>query len=240
MEKITSLQNKQVKEWNALHQKKVRDQTNRFLIEGEHLIQEALQAGIVETILFDTYNPFSFEHGISVSKEVLKKLSQRDSSADLIAVCRRLDTPITKKERVLLLDDVQDPGNLGTLIRSAASFSYDGIYLSEGCCDLYNDKVIRSTQGALFHIPVERTNLEALIPSLKQEGIYVIGTSLKDAKPMQEIAWETKMAFVLGNEGQGVKDQLLDMCDVHMRIEMQGFESLNVAVAGGIIMYHYQ
>lgn len=240
MEEITSLQNKKIKEWTALHHKKDRDRTGMFLIEGEHLIEEALNAGIVMHIITDTDCPFSFPDIIHTTSAVMNKLSANVSGAHLIGVCHQLDLKMHNPERILLLDNIQDPGNLGTLIRTAVSFSFDGVALSEETCDLYNEKTIRSTQGAMFHIPVYRKNIAAYIEELQKQDFKVIATCLKESHTFDEIPVSKKMAFVMGNEGNGVSEEVLQKADDHLRIEMHGFESLNVAVAGGIVMYMYK
>lgn len=240
MEEIASLQNARIKQWTALHEKKARDESGLFLVEGDHLIPEALSANAVKTIITDDEDLYHFEHSVHVTPQVMKKLSRNVSAVHHIAVCRQMTWNVETLERVLILDDVQDPGNLGTLIRTAASFSFDAVYLSEACCDLYNEKTIRSTQGALFHIPVVRTELVDLVHSLQKQGVQVIATTLEDSKKMQEIPAVNHMAFILGNEGQGVHQKLQTLADERLRIEMHGFESLNVAVAGGIVMYHYR
>ncbi len=241
MERIVSRENKKVREWYSLRLKKRRDETGLFLIEGRHLIEEALKAGVVQTILYaEETCPFDFADTVPVSESVMEKLSANPSSASLIAVCRQTEKYPVHAERVLILDGIQDPGNLGTLIRTAVSFSFDAVYCSEACADLYNDKTIRSTQGALFHIPVLRRNLEDTVKALQAEGFFVAATALDSSVPMKEIEACEKMAFILGNEGQGVRRELIEAADRSLRIEMNGFESLNVAVAGGIIMYHYR
>lgn len=241
MEMITSMQNARIKRWAGYHNKKERDRDGRFLIEGEHLIEEALKEGIVETIVTDQENSsFSCKDMVQVTESIMKKLSSNVSNVHYIAVCRKLDKKPKNNRRILILDGVQDPGNLGTLIRTAVSFSFDAIYISKDACDLYNEKVIRSTQGALFHIPVIRTEMKGLVEELQGDGVLCVATSLEKSKTMSEIPAVSKMAFVLGNEGQGVEKAIQAMCDERLRIEMNGFESLNVAVAGGIVMYAYR
>lgn len=240
METITSLENKKIKKWTSLHTKKGRDKENLFLVEGEHLIEEALKENVVDTIITDTSSPFEFENVVLVNEAIMKKLSENVSQVHLIAVCKKKEIQPTSKERVILLDGVQDPGNLGTLIRTAVSFSFDAVYLSNETCDLYNEKVIRSTQGAFFHIPVIRNDIKQTVQHLQEEGFKVISTSLEESKTMSQISDEGKLAFVFGNEGQGVSKEIQNMSNERLRIEMHGFESLNVAVAGGIVMYHYR
>ena len=237
MEVITSLQNARVKKWTSLHTKKGRDETGLFLVEGEHLIQEALKAGILETLITDSDNPFGFENVIQVTPEIMKKISQNVSAVHLIGVCRQKEQKTGMISRVILLDGVQDPGNLGTMIRTAVSFGFDAVYCSDDTCDLYNDKVIRSTQGSLLHIPVLRTDLASCVKELKKQGITVIATTLEKAVPLKQMERPERFAVILGNEGSGVAHELQDLADIRVRIEMDGFESLNVAVAGGIMMY---
>lgn len=239
MEKITSLQNAKVKKWVALHQKKERDRTGRFLIEGEHLLLEARQEHLLETIITDTEPPFFFESVVYVTSPVLKKLSSSVSGTHWIGVARKPEKPVHPVSRALLLDGIQDPGNLGTLIRTAVSFSYDAVFCSRDTVDVYNEKTIRSTQGAFLHIPVVYCDLQEAISQLRKDKFTVIATSLHKARGMQQIPEKEKMAFILGNEGQGVSKACIEASDQSLFIEMNGFESLNVAVAGGIVMYHY-
>ena len=237
MNRIESVNNPKIKAWAKLLRKKERESTGLFLAEGEHLVKEALASGIAEVILTDGTVRFASEKEIETTEAVLSRLSSNVSQAHAIAVCRITEMPVVKKERLLLLDGVQDPGNLGTLIRTARSFGYDAVYCSQETCDFYNDKVIRSTQGALFQIPLIRTDLSALCQSLKEEGIAVIATTLSDALPLKQLKVPEKHALILGNEGSGVHPFLQSEASTRVRIEMDGFESLNVAVAGGIMMY---
>lgn len=240
MEVIQSLQNSKVKEWVRLHNKKDRDQKKRFLIEGEHLLEEALKAGCVETIITDEDRPETGVLVIRVTEGIMKKISGNVSAVHVIAVCRMKEPELRNSSRLLILDGLQDPGNVGTLIRTAVSFGFDGVYLSPDSCDLYNEKTIRSTQGALFHIPVIRTGLSDLVPQLQKEGVTVIASALDASENMEDIAPLEKMALVVGHEGRGVSKEIQRKADLRLRIEMDGFESLNAAVAGGIMMYRYR
>jgi TrmH family RNA methyltransferase len=239
-EKITSVHNARVKAWNALHTKKGRDEAHLFLVEGEHLVEEALKENILKTLIIDRECPFDFDHIIEVTPEIMKKISQNVSAVHMIGVCEIKEKKVGDADRVILLDGVQDPGNLGTMIRTAVSFGFDAVYCSNDTCDLYNDKVIRSTQGALFHIPVIRKDLSGLITALRNDGFRIVATTLEHSKTMSEIPNEGRLAFIFGNEGNGVSKAIQQASDERLRIEMEGFESLNVAVAAGIIMYHYQ
>ncbi len=240
MDRIDSPANARVKKWASLSQKKHRDSLGMFLVEGEHLCQEARQAGCLELAIMDQEGLFDFGNTVLVNEAIMRKLSSNVSQAHLIGLCRKPEARPRKQERVLLLDDVQDPGNLGTMIRTAVSFGFDGVYCSPGCADVYNEKTIRSTQGALFHIPVLRQDLETIIEDLHAQGVLVVGTCLHGAIGMSQLQEQEKMAFVLGNEGNGVNERILGLCDKRAKIEMQGFESLNVAVAAGIFMYRFR
>ena len=182
---ITSLTNAKVKQWAKLKEKKYREKDQRFLVEGEHLIEEAARAGLVEAVLVGIGKAHTFvEYPVyEVTKDILRKLESSVSGTWIMAVCRMPqyhDAEFGK--RVIVLDDVQDPGNVGTIIRTAVSFGYDAVLLSAHSCDVYNEKVIRSTQGALFHIPVIRGDVQAMLMSLKQKGNRILATSLHNAR----------------------------------------------------------
>lgn len=238
---ITSVQNAKVKQWMKYHEKKYRDQDKKFIVEGEHLIQEADTANIIhELIVVEGYEHEWQSYPCHyVSKEVMKKLCGSISGSKIIAICNYMVFHKPLKKRYILLDDVQDPGNVGTIIRTAHSFGYTAVVLSKGCADLYNEKVIRSTQGALFHIPVMRLDLAGVIEELQKEGTKVFATALTNASSLSSSQQNEEIALVFGNEGKGVSNNILSICDERIYIEMKTFESLNVAVAAGICMYHY-
>lgn len=240
---ITSLTNAKVKQWAKYKEKKYREQEERFLIEGEHLIQEADREGLIEAIIVKSGKTHDFHHypTYEVTRDILKKLSDSVSGTWIMAVCHYPqydDNHIGK--RIIVLDDVQDPGNVGTMIRTALSFGYDSVLLSNRSVDIYNEKVIRSTQGALFHIPVIRGNLMAMLTELKQRGIPLYATALRDAHCLSEVSKPEHFALIFGNEGRGVSEEVLNIADEKVFIEMKTFESLNVAVAAGICMYEFR
>lgn len=238
---ITSLTNKTVKNWMKLKTKKERDGQGLFLVDGRHMMEEALKAGVVETIITTDTN-FKADVNVEyVSDHVMEKLSFTKTPQPFMAVCRKKDN-ILKEEgkRFLILDGVQDPGNVGTMIRTALAFSFDQVILSNDSCDLYNDKTLRSTQGAVFMMDIIRADLFKLIPELKKKGVFVVGSSLRDAHDMTEISAKEKMAFIMGNEGQGMKQDILSLCDERLFIPIRTMESLNVGVAAGVIMYQFR
>lgn len=241
--KISSVHNEKVKRWMKYHQKKYRDQDAMFLVEGEHLIEEAYQAGCLATLLVREGHKLlvsGAHQTYEVCDAIMERLSKNVSKVDYIGVCRKLQVATAKQGRSVILDGVQDPGNVGTIIRSAYSFGFDIVYLGENCVDVYNEKVIRSTQGALFHIPVVVCDSIACIQNLQARGICVVATALQDSMPLKSLQAVEQMAFVFGNEGSGVSKECLQQSDVIVRIEMNHFESLNVAVAASICMYTFQ
>ncbi|MBE6141082.1 MAG: RNA methyltransferase [Firmicutes bacterium] len=229
---IESLQNKNVKYWVSLHKKKNRDLEQKFLIEGDHLIQEAKKYGIVlETIsLNDEFADYL------VNEKIMKKISQQKSIPNNIAVCSYLKEREIKG-KVLLLDDLQDPGNLGTIIRSAVAFNFETIILSKESCDKYNEKVIRATEGYLFKINIIRKNLLEVIDILKKDNYQIIGTDVIKGKDIKKLSFK-KIALIIGNEGRGMNQNIKSKCDDFVKIAMNNdCESLNAGVAASILMY---
>lgn len=238
---ITSLQNETIKEIMKLKQKKYRDETGLFLIEGYHLIEEAKKVGCIDTII-TTQEESDDEKTLYVSLQVMSKLAFTKTPQPIMAVCHKVQDQqlFIDGQRYLLLDRVQDPGNVGTMIRTALAFDYDQVIMSEDCVDLYNDKVIRSTQGAMFQMNICIMNLREAIIKLQNQGVKVYGTCLQNASSINSYAIKKAMAFVMGNEGQGISQDILDLCDERLYIPIQMIESLNVGVAAGITMYHFQ
>ena len=170
---------------------------------------------------------------------IIKKLSNTISPQKIVGVCKKLE----EKElgnKVLILDDIQDPGNLGTIIRSSVAFGIDSIVLSNNTVDLYNDKVLRSSEGMIFHINIVRRDVIDTIDKLHDLGYVVLGTSVDVGMYVDKVELTNKYALVMGNEGNGVHDEILDMCDHYIYIPMKNnVESLNVAVATSIILYEF-
>lgn len=231
--KIESLQNKKVKEWVKLKEKKYRDRTNLFLIEGEHLVEEAAKNGSIRELI-----SLNDEHSdYIVTKEIMKKLTSQNTIPNCIAVCEKL-----KEQKpygnVLLLDGIQDPGNLGTIVRCATAFSYNTIILSDDCVDLYNDKTIRATEGMFFHRNILRADLKEEILKLKKDGYHIYGTNVKDGTLLKEISFSEKKAIIIGSEGKGVREKIKSEIDENIYIPMDAScESLNAAISASIIMY---
>lgn len=229
---ITSLKNEKVKYWYNLRNKKFRDQERRFLIEGDHLINEAKNQNLViETISIVDKNADYY-----VTKEIMEKISEQKSISYNAAVVRFIkEDSITGN--VLILDGVQDPGNLGTIIRSCIAFGVSNIILSDNSVDLYNSKVVRATEGMIFNINVLRRNLIEFIPIVKNLGYKIVGTDVKNGINIKNINKEN-IAIVMGSEGKGLSDDVKNMCDNFVYIKMDNAcESLNVGVATSILLY---
>ncbi|MGN7300671.1 TrmH family RNA methyltransferase [Ferdinandcohnia sp. SAFN-114] len=247
MKRIESNKNPQIKQWKKLHTKKERDKSRTFMIEGFHLVEEALKSDVViqELIISETTDiPSEWivdDLSITiVTEKIMQEISDTDTSQGVAAVCEQYSVKEGGKiSRLLLIDAVQDPGNLGTMIRTADAAGIDAVIIGEGSVDVYNSKVIRSTQGSIFHIPIIKENLHDTILKLKQNGIKVYGTSLKDAVDYKQASVGESFALIVGNEGNGVEPELLDKTDQNLYIPIFGrSESLNVAVAAGILLYH--
>lgn len=238
---ITSLQNETIKEIMKLKQKKYRDEKDLFLVEGYHLVEEARKANCIQMLITTLEEKF-VEKTLYVSDKVMEKLAFTKSPQPIMAICYKNKNQELLKagKRYLLLDGLQDPGNVGTIMRTALAFGYDQIIMSKDCVDLYNDKVIRSTQGALFQMNTCIMDLKEAITFLKQQGVKVYGTCLQNAQSIDQHQRYNQMAFVMGNEGQGVHQEILDLCDERLYIPIQSIESLNVAIAAAITMYHFK
>lgn len=235
---ITSLTNQFVKDLVKLKQKKYQD--TYYLVEGYHLVEEALKYNVVECVISTSQYDCDVPVHI-VSEEVIAKLSCTKNSQPIIAKCKKMESLIRYDvNRSVLLDDVQDPGNLGTIIRSALSFGYEQVILSKQSVDVYNDKVLRSCQGAHFQIPIIYDDLNDVIFKLQAQGTNVIASALEGGKDIHDIHVEGSLAIVLGNEGSGMKQEHIDLCNYIGYIPIQKLDSLNVGVAGGIMMYHFQ
>ena len=237
-EMIVSLTNPKVKQWLKLKQKKYRLQTGTFLIEGEHLIQEATNASCLKTLIVSEqyHGGLDHTHKIIVSDKILAALCTTESKSDCMGIAT---FPMVRPwgDQVLILDHIQDPGNLGTMIRSALSFGFNTI-IAVDCVDHTNEKVVRSTQGSIFKINYISTHdIEMVYHQLKSNGYTIYATTLSNASPLSSVTFKSKCAIVMGNEGNGLTMVAIGGADHTVKIEMATFESLNVAIAASILMY---
>ena len=235
---ITSLNNPTIKEISKLKNKKYRDLTNTYLVEGNHLVEEAYKNNLLTKIILleDTTCNYDIEK-IYVTKEVMKKLTELDTPNKIIGIVKE-NTPLPIGNKILILDNIQDPGNLGTIIRSSVAFDIDTIVLSPNTVDIYNPKVIRSTQGMIFYTNIITLKLKEFIDEIKTKNYTIFGTNVRNGKNIKEITLPEKFALVLGNEVQGVSKEIESLCDDNIYIKMSSkCESLNVSVATSILLY---
>lgn len=238
MDSITSVENKTIKNLSKLLIKKYRDQSPYFLVEGEHLVEEAYKSHVLVEVIKCEDCLLSYPVKTTlVTYEVLKKLSSTKCPQKIIGVCLKLEEKEIGK-KVLLLDGIQDPGNLGTILRSSVAFGIDTVILSPVCVDLYNDKVIRSSEGMLFKQSILRRDLKEIIKQLKERHYTIYGTRVDEGVPTAKVTYSQEFALIMGNEGNGVQESILSLCDTYLYIPIsKQVESLNVGVATSIILY---
>lgn len=234
----TSVDNDRIKEIHKLQTKKYRDITETFIVEGEHLVEEASKAGLLKLVIKGEDVTLAKDYGVEIitcNHKVMRFLSELDTPNKVLGVCNK-KSGVIKGNKILVLDNVQDPGNLGTIIRSSVAFNVSTIILSECCVDLYNSKVIRASQGMLFSSNIVIGDIKELLDSLENYTIY--GTKVDGGEDLRTISKDEKQVIIMGNEGKGVRKEILDMCDKYLYINMnKNCESLNVAVATSIILY---
>lgn len=245
MEVIRSRKNALIKQAKKLQQKKHR--TSAYLIEGWHLLEEAQKAGAQIECIFlseEEQSRLSPSSKIQlVSAEVLADLSDSKTPQGVVAQVRFKKSAIQELRpgKFLVLEDVQDPGNVGTMIRTADAAGYDAVFLSDKCADIYNSKVLRSMQGSHFHLPIYRLSMRECIEVLGKLQVPIIATTLSTESVDYKLASiPSCFALVMGNEGKGVSEELIATADQLVHISMPGrAESLNVAVAAGILLFHF-
>ncbi|ASJ52674.1 23S rRNA (guanosine(2251)-2'-O)-methyltransferase RlmB [Brevibacillus formosus] len=262
---ISSVQNPLVKRLHQLLSRKGREEQQRFLVEGAHLVEEALKSGVeVVTVIYDQQrdmdpacqralaNHPEAVQVIAASEAVLAKLSETKSPQGIVAEVKKTATDWAKwvdKKReeqgsllLLFLDEIQDPGNLGTILRTAEAAAVDGVVLGSGSVDLYNGKAVRATMGALFRIPVFTQSLVETADEWKAKGGRVLISSLEqNSVSYDEADYAGLTAMVIGNEGRGVSKEMFAKADQFVHIPLYGgAESLNAAVAAGIFVYEAQ
>ncbi len=243
--KITSAQNEYIKMLARLSSKKHRDEAGLFLAEGEHLAEMAVNSGYcVENLLiteeYYSNNKDKFSCDITiVPRSIIEKISDTKTPQEVVAVVKMEngETALTSG-KYIYCDNLQDPGNVGTIIRTADAFSFDGIILSEGCADVYSPKVIRSTQGSVFNIKIIRNKNTEFLKGVRNNFMITSTALYGQSVELKKMTVKKNHIFVVGNEGSGVSKEILDISDEIAYIPMSGkAESLNVSVAASILMY---
>lgn len=248
---ITSIQNPIIKKVMQLQKKKaVRKKEGLFIVEGIRAIKEIPENYPIEYYITTMGYPMEQlpsrqdTKWIVVPDAIYTHISETTTPQGIMAVVKMPEHSLARVEIsdpcfYLVLENLQDPGNLGTIIRTAHAFNVDGIFVTKGSVDAYSPKVIRSTMGSIFHVPVI-TDIEAedIVSYLKQHKIQIYTTCLQDAIPLKNISFQKPMALVIGNEGNGVSDLMKQMADYKMIIPMPGgSESLNASIAASICIY---
>ena len=242
---ITSKANSVVKNAKKLHQKKYRK--SAYLIEGWHLFEEAVQAGVTIEKIFalESYRDqlAAFPQTVWVSEEILLDLADTQTPQGIVAVIQKEEVglPDLHQGKYLFLEDVQDPGNVGTMIRTADAAGFTGVIVSDKSADIYSLKTLRSMQGSHFHLPIYRMPLASFVEEAKKSNLPILATTLsRDSKDYRELSPLEDFVLVMGNEGQGISSVMAESADQLVHIGMKGrAESLNVAVAAGILMFYF-
>lgn len=254
---ITSTSNAQVKQLIALQKKaKERNTQDIFIVEGIKMYQEVPQDRLVHTYVSESFYEkhkklFTGKEEAGKSMQKLTLLSDRvfeavsDTKTPQGVLCLvkqyhyELKDLYGKKALVMILENLQDPGNLGTILRTGEGAGVTGILLSNGCVDLYNPKVIRSTMGSIYRMPFYYTDdLKRDLLRLKEDGVTLYAAHLKGTGTYDEQDYSTAAGFLIGNESKGLSDETADLADIYVKIPMCGqVESLNAAVASSILMY---
>lgn len=247
MEHITSRQNPVVSHIRKLGADRAyRRERGLFLVEGTKLLEECVRWGgeIDLLVCAEGFSlPFSVHvpRTISVPQDLFKSLSTQDSPQGVLALCKlpALSPPDKLSgARYLVLDGVQDPGNVGTVWRTADAFGADGVFLIHGCADPCSPKTVRATMGACFRLPLWETDLEVLTALLSAADIPLRATALReDTADVRELGWR-RAAAVIGSEGKGISEATLSACDATVKIPMrERCESLNAAVAASVVLW---
>lgn len=235
----TSINNKKIKLYKQLQQKKIRDKEKMFIVEGEHLVKEAYNNKCLIEVLVSEKSKYKIDAPTSeISENVVKYLTSLQTPTGIFGICKEKENKL-KEGKILALDGIQDPGNMGTIIRSAAAFNIDTIIVNEKCVDVYSDKVIRSSQGMIFSVNIVKEDIKNVIEKLKNKHT-VYATKVDGGKVLKSVEKNKNFVIIMGNEGNGVSEELVNLSDEHLYIPMnKKCESLNVAVATSIILYEF-
>lgn len=225
---IESVNNEKIKNYAKLNNKKYRDETGLFIVEGDHLVSMAKEKGLLVE---------EFILGENVNEAVMSKLSSLTNVPKNLGIVKKLNNN-SIIGNILVLDDIQDPGNLGTIIRSCVAFGIDTILASNNTVDVYNSKVVRASEGAIFNINYVIGDLDTILPTLKDYTIYT--TNVVNGESLYDININKPYAIIMGNEGAGVKDSISKYANKTIYIPIsKKMESLNVGIATSIILYEF-
>ena len=233
--KITSKDNAKVKHAYSLHQSKYRNEYQEFLVEGFKTSELGLEKNLIKEV-FTIKELNNIPNEIPqyvVSEEILRKISSTTNPEGIVAVAKIPEFKNEGYKRVVYLDQISDPGNLGTIIRTALAFNYDAVILSKNTVSPYNEKAVAASKGAIFKIPVFFDELKTYFEDQK----IIVTTLDNDSVSLKSINKPEKFVVVLGNEANGVSGKIVEKAHIKIKIDMDNIDSLNVAVAGGIVLY---
>ena len=242
MEHITSLKNPKVAAWKALKDRKGRRESGCFLVEGRKMVEEALSSAFdVEAVLVQ--EGVSFPDGLTMPvyelpAHVLAAVCDTKTPQGIAAVVRMKEQSALGKH-IVVLDGVQDPGNVGTIIRTADAAGLDGVLLSNQCADVFSPKVLRATMGSIFRMNLRTTgDLPGELTKLREKGYSILSSQLDGTPFYEREKVAERFALIIGNEGNGVSEQVQQTATHQVRLPMRGgAESLNAAIAAAIMMY---
>lgn len=236
---ITSLTNEKVKAWMKLYQRKYR--LDAYLILDEESIFAAKTYNCLKTLIYVGEKPFDFNEAFAVSEEVMLKLS-KGKKLSFIGIGQKQEGILPlDATRILMLDGLQDPLNIGKILNLAMAFGFDALVAGDDCADLYHEKSVVLAKTALYKIPFIRTDLLKAVADFKAKGFKVYATGLHQNNcRLSDLNLKDKLAIILGNEGSGVSEDLMAASDGILKIDMCNMDSLNVAMAGAITMYNLQ
>lgn len=238
---ITSADNPRIRELKKLTSRKNRRKLGRFLVDDPKTIQEALDAGLTPDAIY-TSNPSEhrFENETGVAENLLAPVSDQPSFSGWIGVFPMPDMEAAvDTRRCLILEDLQDPANLGAICRSAALLGVDSVWMTTDCADPFSLKTVRTAKGAMFRLKLVRTDLDTILGSMARQGLAIIGADTRGGVPLNSFRPPVTCALALGHEGQGMSDTLRQACAHTVTIATTGsLESLNVSAAAAILLHH--
>ena len=235
---INSRTNQKVVHASRLKDKKYIKEYQEFLVEGVKSLELAVKSGLVKEVytLKELKLPYNIVQFL-VTPEIIDKISINQNPEGVVAVCQLIPEKKPEKfNKVVYLDDISDPGNMGTLIRTALAFNYDAIILSEKCVSIYNPKVVAASKGAIFSIPI----LNGSLKDYKKDHKVIASTLSDKTISLEECEKPESFILVLGNEAHGISQEVIKQSDIFVKIPIENIDSLNVAVAGGVLMYNFK
>lgn len=242
---VNNISNNKIKEIVKLHQKKYRDEEGLFIAEGFKAVEELIKSNIEikEIYALKDFNTLKIKQPINIIKEAeIKKISTTASVCEILAIAKKKNyeiTEISKQNKIILLDSISDPGNLGTIIRSAAAFGIEGIILFDDCVDIYSSKVVRSATGNLFKTPIIKIKtIDELNKYFKNHTKVATSLSKENNISLDECSKLEKYIIMFGSEAKGLSKELTQIAEKNIKLEMKNnVESLNLSVCSSIIMY---